>query len=281
MSDAEPAYRRVLALGDKVLDGLDAAARPEEPKTRAGLLHGLASAQEGRALVRLKPDQPALALADAQAAALTQQQALALDPLQVPWHDGLMSKSHTLAVVLLRIGQAGPALLAAQRSWDEATALAKSEGAQSRWGNALPTLAHQYGRALAAVGRHAEAVPVFEASIAAWATRAESGPAVNPNAQRRIGWMRTQLSRSQQALGQRSLALTSARAASEGLRAASVRSPEARELWLNFGEALAWQATLAPSSTNALRAEARRAFDHAGTLSPQKAERALARAALE
>ena len=93
--------------------------------------------------------------------------------------------------------------------------------------------------------------------------------------------MRTQLSRSQQALGQRSLALASARAASEGLRAASVRSPEARELWLNFGEALAWQATLAPSSTNALRAEARAAFDHAGTLSPLKAEHALARAALE
>ena len=68
MTDAEPAYRRVLALGDKVLDGLDAAARPEEPKTRAGLLHGLASAQEGRALVRLKHDQPARALADAQAA---------------------------------------------------------------------------------------------------------------------------------------------------------------------------------------------------------------------
>ena len=126
-------------------------------------MHGLARAQEGRALVRLKHDEPALALAnalanalasslasalanalatalaetlaDTQAAVLTQQQALALDPLQVPWRGGLMSKRNTLAVVLLRIGQAGPALPAAQRSWDEATALAKSEGAHSRSGN--------------------------------------------------------------------------------------------------------------------------------------------------
>ena len=280
MTDAEHAYRRVLALGDKVLDGLDAAARPEEPKARAGLLHGLASAQEGRALVRLKHDEPALALADAQAAVLTQQQALALDPLQVPWHDGLMSKSNTLATVLLRLGQAEPALLAAQRSWDEANALAKSEGAQSRWGNALPTLAHQYGRALAAVGQHAKAVPVFEASIAAWTARAKGGPAINPNAQRRIGWMRTQLSRSQQALGQRALAVTLAREASEGLRAASAQSPEARELWLSLGEALAWQGQLEPALAATLNAQARTAYDRAGALSPLKAEHAAVRASL-
>ncbi len=280
LTDAEHAYRRVLALGDKVLDGLDAAARPEEPKTRAGLLHGLASAQEGRALVRLKHDEPALALADAQAAVLTQQQALALDPLQVLWHDGLMSKGNTLATLLLRLGQAEPALAAAQRSWDEANALAKSEGAQSRWGKALPTLAHQYGRALAAVGRHAEAVPVFEASIAAWTARAKAGPAVNPNAQRRIGWMRTQLSRSQQALGRRALAVTLAREASEGLRAASSQSPEARELWLNLGEALVWQGQLEPALAATLNAQARTAYDRAAGLSPLIAEHAVARATL-
>ena len=280
LTDAEQAYRRVLALGDKLLDGLDSAARPEEPKTRAGLLHGLASSQEGRALVRLKHDEPALALADAQAAVLTQQQVLALDPLQVPWHDGLMKKSNTLATVLLRLGQAEPALLAAQRSWDEANALAKSEGAQSPWGNALPTLAHQYGRALAAVGRHADAVPVFEASIAAWTARAKAGPAVNPNAQRRIGWMRTQLSRSQQALGRRGLAVSLAREASEGLRAASAQSPEARELWLNLGEALVWQGQLEPALAATLRDQARTAYDRAGALSPLKAEHAVSRAAL-
>lgn len=170
LTDAEQAYRWVWGLGDNIMDWLDAAARPEEPKARAGLLHGLASLPEGRALVRLKHDEPGLALADAladaQAAVLTQQ-ALALDPLQLPWHDALMSKSNTLATVLLRLGQAEPALLAAQRSWDEANALAMSEGAQSRWGTTLPTLAQQQGRALAAVGRHAEVVPLFKASIPA------------------------------------------------------------------------------------------------------------------
>ena len=280
LNDAEQAYRRVLALGDQVLDALDAAGRPEEPKTRAGLLHGLASAQEGRALLRLKHDQPALALADVQAAVQTQQQALALDPLQLPWHDGLMLKSNTLATVSLRLGQAEPALQAAQRSWDEATALAKSEGAQSRWGQALPTLAHQYGRALAAVGRHAEAVTVFESSITAWTARAKGGPAVNPNAQRRIGWMRTQLSRSQQALRRPALALALAREASAGLRAASLQSPQARELLLNLGEALAWQAQIEAAAAAGLRDQASAAYDRAGALSPLKAEHALARAVL-
>ena len=280
LNDAEQTYRRVLALGDKVLDALDAAGRPEEPKTRAGLLHGLASAQEGRALLRLKHDEPALGLADAQAAVLTQQQVLLADPLQVPWHDGMMLKSNTLATTLLRLGQAEPALQAAQRSWDEAKALAKSEGAQSRWANALPTLAHQYGRALAAVGRHTEAAAVFESSIAAWTTRAKNGPAVNPNAQRRIGWMRTQLSRTQQALGRHALAVTLAREASAGLRAASVQSPQARDLLLTLAEALAWQAQLEPAAAASLREQARAAYDRARALSTLKAEHAVARAAL-
>ena len=280
MTDAELTYRRVLGLGDKVLDALDTAARPEEPKTRSGLLHGLASAQEGRALIRLKHDEPALALADAQAAVLTQQQALVRDSLQVPWHDGMMLKSNTLATVLLRLGQTEPALQAAQRSWDEATALVKSEGAQSRWSQALPTLAHQYGRALAAVGRHAEAVVVFESSIAAWTARVAIGPAVNPNAQRRIGWMRTQLSRSQQALGRRALATTLSRQASAGLQAAAVQSPQARDLLLNLGEALAWQAQIEPLAAAGLRQQARAVYDRAGALSPLKAEHANARAAL-
>ena len=280
LNQAEQAYRDVLALGDKVMDALDASGRPEEPKTRAGLLHGLASAQEGRALLRLKHDDPALALADAQAAEQTQLQALALDPLQLPWRDGLMSKSNTLATVSLRLGLAQPALQAAQRSWDAATALAKREGAQSRWGQALPTLAHQYGRALAAAGRHAEAVAVFESSIAAWTARAQTGPALNPNAQRRIGWMRTQLSRSQQALRRPALALRLAREASTGLRAASLQSPQARDLVLNLAEALAWQARIDPGAAAGLREQARAAYDRAGTLSPLKAEHAAARAAL-
>ena len=278
LDTAELAYRRLLGLGDKVLTALDAAARPEEPKTKASLLHALANSQEGRALVHLKHDEPALALADAQAGAQTQQQAIDLDPKQIPWHDGAMSKFNTLATVLLRLGQAEPALEAAQRSWDEAHALAKSEGAQSRWVNALPTLAHQYGRALAAVGRHADAVPVFEQSITAWQARDPSS--TNANAQRRIGWMRTQLSRSQYALGRRAQASALAQTATDGLRAAASKNPAPRDLLLSLGEALAWQGEIEPAHATELRADARDAYDRAGALSPLKAEHAVARAAL-
>ena len=92
--------------------------------------------------------------------------------------------------------------------------------------------------------------------------------------------MRTQLSRSQQALGRHGLAVSLAREASEGLRAASAQIPEARELWLNLGEALVWQGQLEPALAADLRAEARTAYDRAGVLSPLKAEHAVARATL-
>ena len=212
---------------------------------------------------------------------MTEQQALAFNPVQVSWHDGMMRKSSTLATVLLRLGQAEPALQAAQRSWNEATALVKSEGAKSRWAEALPTLAHQYGRALAAVGRHAEAVTVFETSLAAWTVRAGNGPAVNPNANRRIGWMRLELSHSHQALGRRALAVNLAREASAGLRTTSVQSPEARDLLLNLCQALAWQAQMERGAATGLRAKARTAYDRAGALSPLKADHVSARAALD
>ena len=92
--------------------------------------------------------------------------------------------------------------------------------------------------------------------------------------------MRTQLSRSQQALGRHGLAVSLAREASEGLRAAAAQSPEARELWLNLGEALVWQGQLEPALTATMRAQARTAYDRAGALSPLKAEHSVARAAL-
>jgi serine/threonine protein kinase len=277
MDEAVAAYRAQLALGDKALDALDSTGRPEEPKAKASILHALASGLQGRAQIHLKHDEPELALADAEAAVPIQQQAVDLDPRQVPWHDGLMQKCNTLALTLLRLGRAADALPAARCSWNEAQALARSEGG-SRWAHALPTLAQQYGRALAGAGRHADAVPVFERAIAALAAQAAAGP--NPNAVRRLGWMRTQLSRSQAALGRRAQALALAQQAVDGLRAASGAAPAARDVLLNLGEALAWQAQLLPLQAAALRDQARAAYDRAGALGALKAEHAAARAAL-
>ena len=292
---AEQAYRRQLALGDAVFARLDAAARPEEPKTKAGLLHALASAEEGRALLRLKHDEPALGLADAEEAARTELQALAADPLQSVWHDGVMRKFNTLATTALRLGQGPAALEAAQRSWNEAVGLVKSEGAQSMWATALPSLAQQYGRALAANGRHAEAVPVFEQAIAFWSaqsrgqapTQAQSraAPPANPNAQRRADWMRVQLSRSLQALGRRDEARRLAREASAGLDSLTRTSPTLRDAWLALGEALAWQGEIDAgddaSQRESFRAAARAAYGRAASLAPLKADHAAARAALD
>jgi len=278
LAAAERAYRRQLAMGDKVFAALDATARPEEPKTQAGLLHALASAVEARALLRLKHDEPAEGRADAEAAARTQLQALALDPLQSLWHDGAMRKFNTLATVALRLGDGPAAIEAAQRSWDEANALVRSEGAESLWAKALPTLAQQYGRALALVGRHAEAVPVFERSLAFWSAQSQAGP--NANAERRAGWMRTQLSRSLAALGRHDEALAAARDAVAGLEIMTQKIPDSRDGWLSLGEALAWRAGLDAAASPSLRAAARAAYDRAGALAPLKADHAGARAAL-
>ena len=278
MAEAERAYRQLLALGDKVMEALDATGRPEEPKVKASLYNAIANTYDGRALIHLKHDEPELGLEDAQTAAQTADQVLALDPKQTPWHDAAMRKNNTLATTLIRLGQAERAMVAAQRSWDEANALVKTEGAQSVWAKALPTLAQQYGRALAGVGRHSEAVPIYELSIAAWAAQAQAGP--NANAQRRLGWMRTQLSRSQFALGKRALALGLAKEAVAGLTEASEKFADKRDVWLNLGEALAWNAQLEPLRAGELHGLARAAYDKAATFSPLKAEHAAARAQL-
>ena len=278
MTEAEQAYRRQLALGDAVLSRLDATGRPEEPKAKASLLHAVASAQEGRALIHLKGDESALALADARAAVQLQAQAVALDPSQVPWRDGVMLKNNTLAIALLRQGLPGPALEAARSAWDQATALARTEGAQSRWANALPSLEQQLGRALAGVGHHAEAVAVYEHSIAAWRQQAASAP--NAAAQRRWGWMLTQLSRSQRALGSSARAEASAGESVEHLQIATGLASPMREAWLNLGEALTWQASLQPAKALVLRARAGDAYAQADRLQPLRADYAEALAAL-
>ena len=90
MNQAEQAVRQQLAFGDTMLNQLDNAARPEEIKTKASLLHALANAQEGRALIHLKHDEPELSVVDAAAAVATQRQAIEIDPTQTPWQDGLM-----------------------------------------------------------------------------------------------------------------------------------------------------------------------------------------------
>ncbi len=276
--EAERAYRRQLAIGDAALASLDSASRPEEPKAKAGLLHAIATAIEARALIRLKHDEPAAARADAEEAVRMQTQAVAFDPLQTSWHDGAMRKFNTLATVAIRLGDGPVALDAAQHSWAEANALVKSGGADSVWAKALPSLSQQYGRALALAGRHAEAVPVFERAIAFWSVQGQGG--ANANAERRAGWMRTQLSRSLEALGRHDDALAASRRAGAGLGALARQSPGLRDAWLSLGEALAWQAELDAGTAPSLRDAARAAYDRAGALAPLKAEHAAARAAL-
>ena len=276
--EAERANQALLDLGDKTLDALDATGRPEEPKVKASLLHALATGREGRALIWLRRDELAQARVQAQNAVDAQEKALLLDSNQVVWRDGVMAKNNTLSVVLLRLGDIPAAMAAAERAWQVASELAKSEGPDSRWVKIRPTLAQQYGRALAGVGRNTEAVPVLESSMAFWAAQAKASP--NANALRRVGWTQTHLSRSLQALGRKVEALASAREAVQTLQSATTQFPPTRDVWLNLGDALAWLAPLEPANAKPLRDQARAAYDQAAALSPLKADHAAARAAV-
>lgn len=277
---AEKTNLELLAQGDAALDALDASGRPEEPKVKASLFHALASIDEVRALIYLRRDDVAQAATDALAAVQYQQQAVHLDDRTIIWKDGLMKKNNTAAMALLRSATAQPieALKAAQASWDVAAVLSTAEAPDGPTSKAKPVLALQYGRALAKNGRHADAVPVYEMSIAAWQKQVDGTPSVS--ALRRLGWAKSYLSRSLEALGRHGEALALATQAIAPLRAALVKDPAARDAVINLAEALVWLGQIDPATVSRGNIEARQLYDRAASITPLKEDNAAARALL-
>ena len=272
---------RQLRNDKSLLRAMDRDAVPGEPAALEFATDHLSHIMNGRAMCRDQLDDPEGMKRDAQQALDMANENLASGPSNVLWRQNAMQVGDVLSTALNRLGDHAAALQASRAAWDLSASLLKSEGRSEKWVEAQASLGPQMGRALAGLGRHVEAVKVFDQSITAESAGAKASPAPNPDALRRLGWMRVQLSRSLQALDRQAPALALARRATEGLTAAARQAPDLRDLLLALGEALAWQSRLeAPDSAPALRAQARTAYDRAGALSPLKADHAEARAAL-
>jgi hypothetical protein len=169
-------------------------------------------------------------------------------------------------VALIRLGEAAPALEAAQLSWDTAAGLAKDEGPASKWAGVGPMLAPQYGRALALNGRHAQAVPVFGQGIAFWRAVLAQGP--NPNAQRRKAWLELQQARSLLALGRAAEAERLAVAALAALQPLLEHPAQGRDALLASAEGHLLLAGLQAASAAEHRLQARQSLEAAAALRP-------------
>jgi tetratricopeptide (TPR) repeat protein len=138
---------------------------PGSPAAEEWANHNLANVYVGRALVHQRLGDPAAMKREVEAAILLRQDNLRRAPSSAIWRQSLMFDQNYLAIALLRLGEAAPALAAAQSAWDIAAERLREEGPDSPWLATRGNLAPQYGRALAACGRHKEALPVLDIAL--------------------------------------------------------------------------------------------------------------------
>ena len=165
---AEADYR--LLLDDAaLLRDLDRDVAPGDVRAEDAFRHQLAAAQSGQAVAcGLLDDVPRMR-ALAEAALETRRDNLQREPNNLAWRDGLIADSHVLAMAHARSGDFLSALNASELSWQTAATLAREEGPQSNWAQLESVLAPQHAQALAGVGRHAEALAVYDIALAPWA----------------------------------------------------------------------------------------------------------------
>ena len=223
---------------------MDQAATPGDPTSAEWRRHNIANVNAGRALAWQHLEDFGAMRREAEAALLLRQQNLAVSPKNVSWRQGLMFDSNTLAIALLRLNDPVPALAASQRAWDIAGALLQEAGPDSAWATTRGHFAPQYGRALAANGRPAQALPVYQLGLARLAAqRAQADTAV---LQGREAGLQVSQAAALWALGQRAAArdvLGPAMAALPGLTEGD--SVAAREARWSLAEGQALQAKLA------------------------------------
>jgi hypothetical protein len=114
----------------------------------------------------------------------------------------------------LRAGDAAAALAAGETAWTANARLVQSEGAKSKWAALQPWVGVQYGSALAAAGRTAEAVPVLRQTAAHWTAEVQAQPQAPTAARsmRRAAQSQLWLGRALLAQGQRGAGLDAVRA---------------------------------------------------------------------
>ncbi|MDP2004332.1 MAG: serine/threonine-protein kinase [Rubrivivax sp.] len=150
----------------ELVAAMNAATDPGSPATAEWANHNIANTLIGRALVHQRLGDHAAMRADAEASIVRRLDNLRRNPTSAIWRQGLMFDSNYLALALLQQGEPAAALVASQRAWDIVAQRLQEEGPQPIWLSARGNFAAQHARALASLGRHAEARPVFELALA-------------------------------------------------------------------------------------------------------------------
>ncbi len=183
LADAMTAFDRAEAILKPLLDqrplleGLDASAgRPEDPKAYAQILTNFGVIHGAKAKIYQALEQWDKGLVESVEAVRYDRQAVAYDPLPTVWKDTLTIELNNLALGLIKSQRYAEALDVAMESRATAKLLIEQDGPKSRWVAMLPQLAVQRGRALAGVGRHAEALAAYEEGVAYWTAVLKAPP---------------------------------------------------------------------------------------------------------
>ena len=193
------------------------------------------------------------------------ERAVAAEPGNVQWRDGLVNEATNAGVILLRAGDAAGALQATTLAWDQVRALARENGPGNQWLGLRPRVAAHHGRALLLTGQAGAAMPVLQEAVAMWRRRQQQQP--GPHTERMAAWMTLQEAKAQWGSGRHTAALAQARMLLPVLQRLA-QPAKARDAQLNLGEACLFMAEAEPAQRAAWRERARSAYARADGLMP-------------
>jgi len=177
-----------------LLEGLDLSdGRPEDPKAYAQILTNLGVIHGAKAKILHGLEQWDQAVLESREAVRLDKAAVTYDPKPTIWKDTLAIELNNLALGLIHQRRFPEALAAAEESRALAQLLIQQDGPKSRWVGMLPRLAIQRGRALAGLGRHADALAAYDEGVTYWTSllRARPGDSVRLEAEKALAVLRT------------------------------------------------------------------------------------------
>ncbi|MBQ0943239.1 serine/threonine protein kinase [Ideonella sp. 4Y16] len=214
---------------------------------------------------------------DAEAAWQQRLRAVQAEPFHTGRRDELVTEATNAAVILMRADQPARAVLASQAAWDTVQRLAAENGPQSKWAENLPRVAQHHGRALALVGRSADALPVLDSALAYWQRQREAKP--GPHPERLWAWLGIYRAVALLGLQRRDEALTQLRQSQAILEPLS-RESKAGDALLNLAESALVMAAAEPAAAPAWRQRALQHYQAADALRALNGEHLRRRDAL-
>ena len=199
LADAFAVFDRAIAMLTPLLDqrplleGLDLSdGTPTDPKAYAQILTNLGVIHGGKAKILHGLEEWDQAVPESLEAVRLDKAAVDYDPKPTIWKDSLAIELNNLALGLIHQKRYPEALAAAEESRALAQLLIEQDGPKSRWVGMKPRLAVQRGRALAGVGRNADALVAYEEGVKYWTAVLEAKPSdgARAEAEKALGVLR-------------------------------------------------------------------------------------------